>query len=150
MTEFTQFSTLLQLSGIGITPYSARGLKQQLEPINGQSNIKRDINGNLMDLGADQFKKYRMVISGQDVDPPMCDGIWAGQLVTVDSIQEFAYPISQTTSPSREVVPGSVRTDADGNTFYRPRFTMMVTKAYGMNEDEWGRSVTWSLELEEV
>lgn len=142
-------STLLVLSGIGVAPYSARGLKQTLEPIQGQANIRRDIDGGLMDLSANQFKKYRSVISGQDVDPPVCDGIWAGQVVVVDCIAQLCYPASQGSSPERTVVEGSERVDGDF-TFYRPRLTMMVMSAPQMTEDEWSREVTWSVELEEI
>ena len=136
-------TTLLALTGIGVPPYSARGLQQTLEVIEG--DLRRTINGTLLNLTAPQLLKYRSQITGNDQQPPGCDGVWPGKEVLVDCIAELAHP--EYTSPQRPMVPGSDREES-GWIFYRPRLTMVVT-ALSMQRDEYGAMVSWTLNLEE-
>lgn len=136
--------TVLVLSGVGVPPYSARGLTQTLVPIDQSINLARTINGELLDISASQFRKYRSTISGNDQDPPAVDGIWPGMQVTVDCIAELSYPEGGTAQ--RTIV--SSRT-ADGFVFYRPRLIMRIT-SFNVQRDEWGAAVDWSMDLEEV
>ncbi len=138
-------NTLLRLTGIGIPPYSARGLTQSLEPIDAQANTRRTINGELIDLSVDQFKKYKSSITGNDQTVPSCDGVWNGKTVVVDCIQELCY--EEYGAPQRIVVEGSDHTE-EGFTFYRPRLTMMVVRLT-TQVDEWQRVVGWQMDLEE-
>src|SRR4029078_6450006 len=101
--------TLLVLSGIGVPDYSARGLSQTLEPIEGSASLRRTINGALKDLSFAQFRKYKSTISCQDQEPPAVDGVWRARLVTVDCVVELSYPAGGT--PARPVVTGSTRTE---------------------------------------
>jgi hypothetical protein len=140
-------TTLLSISGPGLTPYSVRGLTQTLEPIGQAAQVRRTINGDLIDVSAPQFRKYRSQISCADQQVPPLDGIWPGLVVTVDCMKELSYKTSGG-SPARAVVPDSSRTEG-AYTFYRPRLTMMVL-AYTMSEDEYGAVNSWSLDLEEV
>jgi len=148
----SDFQTLLVLSTpLGIPFYSARGLKQTLTPIQAAAaNIQRDINGTLVDLRDSDdlhFCKYASHIECGDSDtrvPLEFEGVWPGQIVTVDCVSELAYASG---SPSRPVV--ATRTDANGVHFYRPRLTMMVT-GWSSQESEWEATVSWSLDLEEV
>jgi hypothetical protein len=137
--------TLLVLAGVGIPAYSARGLSQQLEPIDGAANMRRTINGALNDLSVVQFRKYRSTISCSDQEPPAVDGVWPGRVVTVDCVAELSYPVGGT--PQRPVVAGSERIEGDF-TFYRPQLTMLVT-GFSVQRDEWGAEVQWQMELEE-
>jgi hypothetical protein len=139
--------TLLVLSGPGVQPYSARGLKQTLTPIGAAANNRRTINGDLLDLSQQQFRKYASTISCSDQLAPALDGVWPGLVLTVDCVAELAYKTVGGT-PARTVVSGSSRTDG-AYTFYRPRLTMRVMN-YNMDEDEYGRVLAWSLELEEA
>ncbi len=140
-------NTILALTGMGITPYSARGLTQSLEPIEAIKTARRTINGALKDLSQPQFQKYKSTINGTDQDPPAVDGIWPGMVLTVDCIAELAAP-TNSAGPIRPIVPGSQR-DADGFTFYRPRLSMMIV-GFTVTKDEWGATVSWQLQLEEV
>lgn len=140
--------TLLVLSGQGVAPYSARGLTQTLEPIQSAANTRRSINGSLKDLSQPQFRKYSSTITGNDQLAPAVDGLMPGAALTVDCIAELSYKTSGG-SPSRPVVPGSSRTDG-AYTYYRPRLTMKVVSGPSMTEDEYGRQVQWSLQLEEA
>jgi hypothetical protein len=139
--------TLLAMTGNGIAPYSARGLEQTLQPIAAAGDLQRTINGDLKDLSEPQLRKYTSTITGSDHLSPAVCGIWPGTLVTVDCVAELAYPTA-TGSPGRPVVAGSSRVEG-AYTYYRPQLTMMVVD-WNLREDEWGRQVAWSMELEEV
>lgn len=143
--------TLLAISGPGVSPYSARGLTQSLEPIAAAASMRRTINGALRDLSQPQFRKYQSTISCADQVAPALDGIWPGMILVVDCVAELSYKTGG--SPSRPVASvdsseDATRTDG-GYTFYRPRLTMRVVN-YTESNDEYGATVTWSLQLEEV
>lgn len=140
-------SDVLTLSGIGVPPYSARGASQTLEPIQAAQQLRRTVNGDLIDLSRPEFRKYRSTISCADQQPPAIDGVWPGRVVTVDCITELSYRTSGG-APARSVVPGSSRTEGD-YTLYRPRLTMRVV-SFSQDTDEYGATVSWSLELEEL
>ena len=139
-------TTNLVLTGVGVPPYSARGLTQTLQPISSAAYYERTVDGSLVDLSATQFQKYASTISGTDQQPPAFDGLWPGQTITVDCIAELAYETSTGGAPERTVVAS--REDGDW-TFYRPRLVMMIT-GFRANYDEYGAEVGWELSLEEV
>lgn len=138
--------TLLVISGEGMPPYAVRGITQSLEPIEAATNLRRTVNGGLVDLSASQFKKYRSTISCADVNSPAFDAVEIGDAVLVDCVAELAYKAAG--SPSRPVVPGSSRT-ADGFVFYRPQLSMIVV-GKSQETDEYGAEVSWTMELEEA
>ncbi|MGR9441697.1 hypothetical protein [Rhizobium leguminosarum] len=139
--------TVLVLTGIGVAPYSARGLEQSLQPIDGAGQLRRTINGTLVDLSETQLRKLTSTISGTDQLAPAVNGVWPGKVVTVDCIAELCYPTSGG-SPDRSVVSGSSRIEG-AMTYYRPQLTMMVTD-WQLKRDEYGAQVSWTLEIEEV
>lgn len=139
--------TLFSISGPGITPYSARGLTQTLIPIEASKQIGRTINGVLVDLSDTQFRKYHSTVQCSDQRVPAFDGVFPGDQLTVDCIVELAYKTSGG-SPTRAVVSGSSRVEGS-YTFYRPQLTMLVI-SYSVDVNEWGATVSWTLELEEV
>ena len=139
-------STLLSIDLIGMSPYASRLLNQSLTPIEAATQMRRTINGNLIDISLSQFRKYRTEISGNDQLPPAFSGIYPGAEIVVDCLAELSYPVGG--SPDRTVVSGSSRTEA-GFVFYRPRLTMRVL-AFKQNTDEWGAAVSWNLIAEEV
>lgn len=149
-------NTILRLAGIGITPYSARGLVEALEPIQQATQLRRTINGALTDLSDAAFQKYAVTITGDDQDPPALGNRWPGLQVVVDCITELSVSgVYEESSEGdtegsvlgRTPVPGSMRT-ADGFTFFRPRLTMRVVN-FNVERDEWGAAIRWSLALEE-
>ena len=137
--------TLLVLTPEGVPPYSARGLTQTLTPIQAASNYRRTVNGNLLDLSLEQFRKYGSTISCEDQEAPSLDAVPIGAIVQVDCVAELAY-LTAGGAPARTVVAS--RTSGE-HTLYRPRLTMMVT-GKSQEQNEWGASISWSLELEEV
>ena len=140
-------SDMLTLSGIGVPPYSARGASQTLEPIGSSQQLRRTINGELIDISRAEFRKYRSTISCVDQQPPAIDGVWPGRVLTVGCISELSY-LTAGGAPARPLVSGSSRTEGD-YTFYRPSLSMRVV-AFSQDTDEYGAAVSWSLQLEEV
>jgi hypothetical protein len=140
-------STLLKISGVGMSPYAARGLSQTLSPIEQAKNVRRTINGESIDLSAEQFRKYASVITGNDQMPPGVDGIWPGHIVEVECISELQY-VTIGGSASRPKVASSERTE-DIYTYYRPILDMRVLD-FDISTDEWGAQVGWTLTLEEI
>lgn len=151
--------TILRLTGMGVPPYSARGLTQTLQPIDAAAVLRRTINGTLLDLSDSAFRKFASTISGSDVAPPACDGVWPGKVLTVDCIPRLSLldPATGTTTEtiteltallSRTPVPSTI-VQANGFITYRPRLTLMVT-GYTQSAEEWTAGVTWSMTLEEV
>lgn len=140
-------TSVLKLEGMGVPPYSARGLTQSLTPIQGAGQVLRTINGTLVDFSGTQFRKYQSRITGGDQLPPAVDGLWPGMLLTVDCITELAYETS-TGGAQRTAVPGSSRTEGEW-TYYRPRLDMRVIN-FDLTTDEYGAQVAWNLDLAEV
>jgi hypothetical protein len=138
--------TLLVITGMGVTPFSARGLTQTLEPISAAASPRRTINGVARDVSMSQFHKYRSAITCRDQSVPAVDGVWPGTVVTVDCVAELSYLTSGGVA-QRPVVPGSSRVVGDF-TFYRPRLTMIV-EAFDESVAEWDAEVAWRLVLEE-
>lgn len=147
MTELT----LLRLDPIGVPAYSARGITQSLDPIDEAPQIARTINGVAVNLSDTAFRKYKSTIACTDQDQPALDGVWPGDILTVDCVKELPYR-TVGGSPSRTVASTTddpaTRTEGEF-TFYRPRLTMMVVN-YSTTFDEWGAESGWSLDLIEV
>jgi len=141
----TDATTLLVISGMGVPPYSARGLSQTLTPIPASQQMRRTVNGELLDISSPLFRKYASSISCTDQQAPALEGIWPGQVLTVDCVAELAYP-TMTGSPERTVVASR---EEGAWTFYRPRLVMMVT-GFQTQTDEYQAVVAWQLDLEEV
>jgi hypothetical protein len=138
--------TLLLLSTTGIPLYSARGLVQTLTPIEQSANLRRDINGNLVNLSLQQFQKYASKITCKDVNAPALDGIWPGQIISVSCVSELSF-LTASGIPARPAVDGSMRFQG-AFTFYRPLLNMMVMQL-NLSEDEWPADYAWELSLEE-
>lgn len=138
--------TVLRLHGMGVPPYSARGLTQSLTPIQGAGQVLRTINGTLVDFSGTQFRKFQSRITGGDQLPPAVNAVWPGQLLTVECITELAYETS-TGGADRTAVTGSSRTEGD-YTYYRPQLEMRVM-AFEVTRDEYGAQVGWTLDLAE-
>lgn len=140
--------TVLRLIGVSVPPYSARGLKQSIAPIDQASNNRRTVNGDLVDISFSGFRKYKSTISGTDQRPPNFDGSWPGLTVTVDCIAELSFTPDEGQTRQRPAVPGSERIEG-AHTVYRPRLEMKII-TFSQDQDEYGASIGWSLDLEEV
>lgn len=139
--------TVLTLSGIGVPSYSARGITQSLEPIDGAAQLRRTVNGALADLSYELFRKYKSTIAGQDQEPPAVDGVWPGLQVEVGSVAELCF-MTANGGPARPAVGGSQRVEGDFS-FYRPVLSMRII-GFSVSRDEYGAAVSWQLQLEEA
>lgn len=137
--------TELVLTGIGIPRWAARGLAQTIEPIQEANNLVRAADGGVINLAPEQFRKYRTVITCEDMRTMPFDGVWPGTLVTVDSVAELCYPLYE--SPQRDPVEGSERQEGDF-IFYRPILECAVF-SFNWRHNEWQHRVGWELTLEE-
>lgn len=140
--------TVLVITGLDVPPLAARGLRQTLEPITAAQQTKRDINGTLFDVSAEQFQKYRSVITCTDSETVAHDDVWPGALLTVDCVAELRYAAGSAGNAKRTIVPGSEYEEGD-YVFYRPRLTMRMV-AFRALHDEAGATCGWELVLEEV
>lgn len=140
--------TLLRMIGISVPPYSARGIKQTLAPIDQATNLKRTVNGALKDISFSGFQKYKSTISVTDQRPPNFDGLWPGKEAVIDCIAELSYCPDEGQTRQREAVPGSEKTEG-AHIVYRPRLTVKVL-TWNQDHDEYGAEIGWSIDLEEV
>jgi hypothetical protein len=138
----------LRLSGIGVPPYSSRDLSEVLTIIDND-DVVRTINKELVDFGEldEEGHKYKVTITGHDMRPPACSGVWKGKIVTVDCITYLAYD-TLTGTPERTVVPGSVIVEA-GFTYYRPRLLCRVMD-WSTDTPEYQAQCNWTMVLEEI
>jgi hypothetical protein len=142
--------TDFDMVGPGVNPYSARGLRGTLSPIDaarGNAHLARTVNGTLIDISATQMRKYRLEVTGNDQAPPALDGLWVGMAVTVSCHVELAY-LTAGGSPERTPVSGSSRVEG-AFTYYRPQFSMMVVE-HQIEREEWESVYNWTLSLEEI
>ncbi|MBA3813253.1 MAG: hypothetical protein H0X26_01980 [Alphaproteobacteria bacterium] len=158
--------------GDSITPFSARECTQTLSPI-PQGILRRTINGVLVCVAHKGHRKFQSTLTCRDKAAPAFEGAWKGTLLKVGCIQSITqivprstervqleregisihlYESSGKTWPVQEVADCWVPLPRDfpgGFLTYRPVLLMMV-KEYSLETDEWGLSVGWKLELEEV
>lgn len=139
-------NSILRLEGIGVPPYASRGLTEQIQIIE-TDDVVRTINGELVDWGFEQAHKYQLTITGNDMRPPACAGVWKGKVVTVHAISHLGYD-TLTGAPERSVVPGSEIIES-GFTYYRPVLEMMVMD-WTCTTHEYDAQADWQMVLQEI
>jgi hypothetical protein len=147
VTATVPYDTLLTISGIGIAPYSARGLRESLTPIAQTQKLARTVNGTAIDISPPQMRKYSLAIQCEDMNVPAIDGIWPGMQLTIGCVSELSFLTSGGTA-GRSMVADSLRFEGDYS-FYRPELVVLVTN-FSAQTDEYGATLSWSLEGEEV
>jgi hypothetical protein len=141
--------TQLSIAEFPVHQFSATGLTQTIEPADGSGIIRTTINGTARDRSSAQFRKYKSTISCTDLDAPAFDGIWPGQILTVDCAIEFSYAVAGGAS-TRTPVSGSSVIRGDF-VYYRPQLVMMVMPGSPRRTyDEWGAANGWAIDLLEV
>lgn len=80
--------TLLSVNGIDFSDYSTRDLKVDVAPV-ASGALEYDVNGNLVDMTLESFRKYAVTISCTDFESPDLVGVWRGKQVTVTLIPEM-------------------------------------------------------------
>lgn len=140
--------TNLVIDGIGVMPYSARGLSQSIDPIAEAIHLERSDNGEFLDFSYSAFHKYKSTITGSDQRPPSVSGKWPGKLVVVECIATLSHPEYEEFDREPVNYDDAIVYEA-GFVIYRPRLTMLVMN-FSYEENEFGAVVGWTLELEEV
>lgn len=139
--------TVLRISGAEVSPFSARGVTQTLEPISAASKLERAVNGQMVDFSIPAMRLYRSRISCSDLNVPAVGGLWPGVVVEVECVAELSFPTASPSLQERTAVSGSTRVEG-AFTYYRPVLTM-VCVGWSISEDEYHATVSWSYELEE-
>lgn len=158
--------------GTAIAPFSARECIQTLSPIS-QGVLRRTINGALVCVGNGGHRKFYSSISCKDKAPPAFEKVWEGMPLKVGCIQYLTLaipPQSQRVQLQREArslqlyessgKEWSIERMEDrwaylplnfpgGFLTYQP-ILLMAVKNYTLETDEWGLTVGWKLELEEI
>lgn len=155
---------------------AARGIDVDVSPIDA-GELRRTVNGTLKNLSNPLFRKVKISLAHSGGRVPTLVGLWRGMPVTVhlpDPVEQLPTPGTPTEAVlARQPVPGSVKgvtvegveiipsassTTAPWNvTFpsavsyvtYRPILQCLVA-SWSRSENDWGRSTSWSVELEEV
>lgn len=129
-TELT-ITPLSGRAGFTLPDYAGRNLRQTLDKLADISGtgglgktLRRDVNGNMMDLTYKAFQKYGSVITYREQIPPAFDQGWLGEVCQVDCAIELWYLTGET--PQRPSVPGSTTRTEGAYTIYRPSLLMMV------------------------
>jgi len=138
----------VDISALPLLPlYSARGLHERMRYNDGAMAQDVTVNGELVDLSLERFRKLEITISAKDVRPPSIDVCRPGLKVLLESSRLFSYP-TLGGMPGRTPVSGSEFTEGDF-TFYRPTFVCMLGNP-SMDFDEWEADDEWSLPMREV
>lgn len=166
---------VLEIVGKGnvLPPYSAKGCIQTLTPL-PQGRLCRTISGDLIYVGLENPPKFQSVINCEDKAPPAFEGIWPGDLLKVGCLQPITLPVPSgertvclsrdpfgplhlydTNAKEHDIISIEGREVTVPQTFpkgfitYKPWLDMTI-KSYKLKTDEWGLTVGWSLELEEL
>lgn len=140
-------TTDLVISGDGVPPYSATGIRQTLEPIASAAPV-RTVNGGLLNLVPPQFRKFKTTLSCTSSQPPAFAGLWPGSVVDIDCIEEVGYLTASGSAPAGRTIIAT-RT-LDDHTFVRMRLSVMVMGPWQQARSEAGGTTEWTIEAEEV
>lgn len=140
--------TVLTISSLGGFQYQARNLSQTLAVIKEASQAVRTINAALRDVSNHAFRKYESEISCTDINAPPLDGLFPGNIVTVQCASILCYKTGNPGSPHRNEVSGASWTLGEFS-FYHPVLEMMVIDV-NENFEEWKSDFQWKLKLAEV
>jgi len=119
--------TVMELSGIVLPNYAARGLTFVAQPIDSGS-LDFDANGTLHDLTMSMFRKLQFTISCTDVSVPVLQDVWKGKLVSVT------------------VVPGTGLAYEDSEEELQQTFDCMLV-SWQTSVDEAGARTGWTMTL---
>lgn len=161
--------TSLTIDGILIPVGAARGVKAALELVdNGQ--LRRTVNGELVDLTRTTSRKYKLSLSCSDLSTPTLADLVRGQAVTVVPPKRLrqAVPYSGTVTLRRPAAEGTLRAQdqsgaavactLDGDVVSAPAGSIvsylpvldMLVASVSHDAEEWDATESWSIELEEV
>jgi len=166
--------TNLILGLTGLPPQSARNCVQELSPIaNGE--FENTLDGRSIFVETCNRRRYRSIITCNDANSPLADGIWIGSQLLVGCIQNLWQAIEPGETEIKLIRPAVSSSILAINNFgehikfremdnsvklyrpynerifvcFRPWLTMHVIN-FSLKTDEWGERSGWQLILEEV
>jgi hypothetical protein len=117
-------NTDLVVSGLSIPTCATRGLVEEIGVIEQSRQLKRTVNGTLVDLSDSNFRKRKWRVSGKDLRVPDFSSAWPGMAITITST---ATPMGS----GHLTIVGML---VDWTTSY----------------DEWEASASWTMDVEEI
>jgi len=164
--------TNLKIGNLVIPAGSGRGITQSINLVDS-GDLRRTVNGTLIDLTRDENRKYTSTISASDQKTPSLAGIWKGMELIIESIstiRQLVNPASNSATMIRDYVVGTVYgRDINGVKIlptsiiglianfpsnivmveYCPKLTMLVSDI-SIDSDEYEATQSWTIDLEEV
>ena len=167
--------TELKISRVGFPPFSARGCLQILAPI-ASDELRRTINGQLVDLSRKTHHKFKSSITCEDKSVFAFEQLWVGAEVEVSCVHRLWQEIVVSDANVQLIRPATPHTifvqdlgqrplafnvvsattliiNAEKGTKafinYCPVLMMRVTY-FSFATQEWDNQCKWLLELEEV
>jgi len=115
--------TDLVITGVTIPECAARGMVEEIGLIAQAAQVKRTVNGTLVDLSDPNFRKRKWRISGSDMSFPDFSSAWPGMSVSVTTTSTI----------------GSGHLSISGR-------LLDWTATY----NEWDAATTWTMDVEEI
>ena len=152
---------------------SARDIETVISLVNS-GDLRRTLNGKLIDLTRDELKKYAVSLSSSGIDFPTLSGLFKGERVEVSPPKHFsklstsspqsldrkahAGSVSVTDTVTNGAVSHTVSQDGLSVSFsssnpvlirYQPILTCRIT-SLSMTHEEFSISSDWSMDMEEI
>lgn len=130
-------STLLGLTrtggGFALGEFAARGISMQMSEIDQAADIRRDVNGNLINVldGVTAFQKYKFSLSCEDMESPGFAAATGGRTA-----------FRKGDAATLICIPDLGATE-------QQTFTVM-NMGWTVTRDDWNAITSWSLDLEQV
>ncbi|VDS10038.1 hypothetical protein PARHAE_03249 [Paracoccus haematequi] len=150
----------LKLNGQPLLPGADRNVAVSVTPISQATNLRRTVNGELINVARDVYRKLRVTISGRGRRSPAFSDMFPGDDMTVQLPDPLFYAgadIGRTVIEKAGVLEdcSEIRVPP-GAPFAQPvaavgYILLLECKITGLSVqvDEWKKDYTWNLELEE-
>jgi hypothetical protein len=116
-------NTDLVITGVALPDCATRGMVEEIGLIDQSRQLKRTVNGTLIDLSDTNFRKRKWRVSGRDLRAPNFSAVWPGMRVTITTATEM--------DNSPLIIVGML---ADWSTSF----------------NEWEAEMSWTMDVEEV
>lgn len=116
-------NTDLVVVGVTLPECATRGLVEEITTIEQARQLRRTVNGLLIDISDPNFRKKKWRITGKDLRVPDFSAAWPGMEVTITTITKMG-------SSSLTIIGRLVE--------------------WSTSFDEWEAASTWSMSVEEI
>lgn len=116
-------NTDLVITGVALPDCATRGMVEEIGLIDQSRQLKRTLNGTLIDLSDTNFRKRKWRVSGKDLRAPDFSNVWPGMRVTIVTATEMG--------GTQQSIIGML---SDWSTSF----------------DEWEAEMSWTMDVEEI